>query len=342
MGSLLWITPGCPQGQEIHAPTAAEVPTVGSMTDPDIFATHDDEPGPAHADAAPTDLGDFGDDWGGESISRVAARVRGSTGPPRSGPGGGWSAVRHAVADRLPPAVRGGRLDPTMRGAVTIVVVVLAAAAIAGFLAWRARPTTVAAGGSIAGRVVATGAPTAPVAGSPTSGFLAPSGSFAPGAGASASPTPTPTEIVVDVAGKVRSPGVERLAADARVVDAIDMAGGVLPGTDTTGLALARRLTDGEQILVTGVPGTAPAAVPADPSAGGAGDPAVPAAAGPVNLNLATEAQLDALPGVGPVLASRIIDWRTQHGRFTSPQQLGDVGGVGDKKLADLLPLVTV
>jgi competence protein ComEA len=300
------------------------------MTDPDIFATRRDEPDSTDPDARYADAGD--------ASSRAAARVHGSTGPPRSGPGGGWFAIRHALADRLPPAVRGGRLDPTIRGAVTIVVVVLAAAVIAGLLAWRARPTTVAAGGSIAGRVTAAPAATVAAGRSPTPDSLA------PGAAASASPsrTPAPAEIVVDVAGKVRRPGVVRVGADARVVDAIDLAGGVLPGTDTTGLALARRLTDGEQILVTGIPGTAPAVAPVDPSAGGTGDAAGSATAGPVNLNLATEAQLDALPGVGPVLASRIIDWRTQHGPFTSPQQLGDVGGVGDKKLADLLPLVTV
>ncbi|MCW2523147.1 MAG: DNA-binding protein, partial [Frankiales bacterium] len=149
--------------------------------------------------------------------------------------------------------------------------------------------------------------------------------------------------VVVDVVGKVRHPGVYRLAAGARVDDAVRAAGGAVGGTDLARLNLARKLVDGEQLAV-GVAGASSAPPPAvdtsaaDGSAGGSST----AAAGPLDLNAATETQLDALPGVGPVLAQRIIDWRTAHGRFDSVQQLNSVSGIGDAKFADLAPLVSV
>jgi competence protein ComEA len=137
-------------------------------------------------------------------------------------------------------------------------------------------------------------------------------------------------QVTVDVAGKVAKPGLRRLPKGARVADALAAAGGPLPGTDTTALNLARTLTDGEQILV----GVHPPP-PADPSA------AAPAAPGaPVSLTSATPAQLDALPGVGPVLAQHIVDFRTQHGGFTSLQQLRQIPGIGPRKFATLQPLV--
>ena len=104
-------------------------------------------------------------------------------------------------------------------------------------------------------------------------------------------------------------------------------------GVDLSTVNLAAPITDGEQIAVA-VPG-APAV--ADGSGTGAA-----AAGAPVNLNTATAAQFDALPGVGPVLAQHIVDWRTQHGRFTSVDQLREVSGIGEAKYADLKPFVTV
>jgi competence protein ComEA len=102
-------------------------------------------------------------------------------------------------------------------------------------------------------------------------------------------------------------------------------------------LNLARKLTDGELVAV-GVPG-APAGGGEAPTGG---DPAAGGAAGPVDLNTATLAQLDTLPGVGPVLAQRILDWRTAHGQFASVDQLGDVPGIGESRMAQLRDLVTV
>nr|WP_240983107.1 ComEA family DNA-binding protein [Streptomyces sp. S3(2020)] len=148
-------------------------------------------------------------------------------------------------------------------------------------------------------------------------------------------------EIVVDVSGKVREPGVHRLPAGSRVADALRAAGGVRSGTDTAGLNRARFLVDGEQVVV-GAP-----AVPGVGSGGTAGGPvgsagSVPGAgpAAPVSLNTATVDQLDTLPGVGPVLAQHIVDYRTQHGGFRSVDELREVNGIGERRFADLRNLV--
>ncbi|MFF6985909.1 helix-hairpin-helix domain-containing protein [Streptomyces sp. NPDC010273] len=147
-------------------------------------------------------------------------------------------------------------------------------------------------------------------------------------------------EIVVDVGGKVREPGVHRLPAGSRVTDALRAAGGVRPGTNTEGLNRARFLVDGEQIVVGG---PAPAAVPGAGganTAGVAGSVAGAAPTAPVSLNTGTADQLNTLPGVGPVLAQHIIDYRTQHGGFRSVDELRQVNGIGDRRFADLRDLV--
>ncbi|GAA4848369.1 helix-hairpin-helix domain-containing protein [Kitasatospora terrestris] len=132
-------------------------------------------------------------------------------------------------------------------------------------------------------------------------------------------------QVVVDVAGDVQNPGLRTLPGGSRVADALRAAGGALPGTDTDGLNLARVLTDGEQILVGG-----------PPPAGSA------APAGPLSLNRATTEQLDTLPGVGPTLAQRIVQYRLAHGPFSSLDELRQVGGIGPRKFDDLKPLLTL
>lgn len=151
------------------------------------------------------------------------------------------------------------------------------------------------------------------------------------------------TEIVVDVSGKVREPGVHRLPAGSRVTDALRAAGGVRPGTNTDGLNRARFLVDGEQIVVGGpLPAAAPGAGGANTTGitGSAGSAAGAAPTAPVSLNTATADQLNTLPGVGPVLAQHIIDYRTQHGGFRSVDELRQVNGIGDRRFADLRDLV--
>lgn len=150
----------------------------------------------------------------------------------------------------------------------------------------------------------------------------------------SATPSATPDEeVTVDVAGKVRRPGIVVLPAGSRVVDAIEAAGGARPGVDTSSLNLARVLVDGEQVLV-GVP--APAVVP------GAASGAPPAPGALVNLNTATAAELESLPEVGPVTAAAILAWRDEHGGFTAVDELLEVDGIGEATLATITPHVTV
>lgn len=141
--------------------------------------------------------------------------------------------------------------------------------------------------------------------------------------------TAAPPELVIDVEGKVRRPGIVTLPKGSRVVDAIKAAGGVKGKADTASLNMARKVDDGEQILV----GVAPVAG-AESVAGAPG--------AKVNLNNATIEQLDELPGVGPVTAKSILDWRTKNGHFSKVEDLLDVKGIGQATLDDLRDLVTV
>jgi competence protein ComEA len=138
----------------------------------------------------------------------------------------------------------------------------------------------------------------------------------------------------------VRHPGVVRLTAGARVQDALRAAGGALPGSDLVGINLAQLLSDGEQVLVARV--GRGSTVSTGGSGGVAAGPSAPGAAGSatVDLNTGDVTALDALPGVGPVLAQRIVDWRTAHGRFTSIDELDEVSGIGDKLMAEIRPHV--
>lgn len=150
----------------------------------------------------------------------------------------------------------------------------------------------------------------------------------AAGATVGAAPAEAP-EVVVHVVGQVLQPGLVHLPAGARLADAIDAAGGAGPEADLAAINLARVLTDGEQVVVPR-PGEQPQ------SAGAAGgDPAI-------DLNTAATADLDTLPGIGPVLAQRIVDWRTEHGAFTAVDELAEVRGIGSSLLEGLRDLVRV
>lgn len=138
--------------------------------------------------------------------------------------------------------------------------------------------------------------------------------------------------IYVHVAGQVSSPGLYRLAADARVVDAVAAAGGTTAEADLQAINLARAVTDGEQLLV---PAVGEADVAATGQLGVAAD-------GKVNINTADAAALDTLPRVGPALAKRIIEWRETNGAFRSVDDLLGVSGIGEKMLAGLRDQVTV
>lgn len=227
-----------------------------------------------------------------------------------------------AHRERRGSALTGIRWAAGRPAALAMVLLAVLAVIGAGCWVWAARPHRLPTG--------VAGAAALPSI-SPGGSLLSPLARPSPSGG-----TGTAPGLVVDVVGKVRRPGIYRLPAGARVNDAVAAAGGVLTGVDPVSVNLARKLSDGEQ-LVIGLPaGAAPAAggvTTGDATAGGAG-------AGPVDLNSASTAQLDALPGVGPVLAQRIVDWRTQHGRFASVDQLRSVSGIGDAKFRDLAPLV--
>jgi competence protein ComEA len=135
-------------------------------------------------------------------------------------------------------------------------------------------------------------------------------------------------ELLVHVAGAVRRPGVYRIAGDGRVIQAVRLAGGPTRRADLSGLNLAAKLVDGQQVLVPlRVPAASVASGPGSASGAGA------ARAGPVSLSAATVDQLDALDGIGPALAARIVAWRAQHGGFASVDQLLDVPGIGQARL---------
>jgi competence protein ComEA len=151
-------------------------------------------------------------------------------------------------------------------------------------------------------------------------------GAYAPSSSATAPPAaaPAPAVVVVDVVGAVRRPGVLRLPGGSRVLDAVRKAHPTR-AANLDGLNLAERLSDGEQVVVPG-PGVEL------PVASGAG--AAPTA--PVHLNSATLEQLETLDGIGPALAQRIIDYRTQHGGFQSLADLDQVSGIGPARMAAL------
>jgi competence protein ComEA len=156
----------------------------------------------------------------------------------------------------------------------------------------------------------------------------------APALPAVALPSPTPVGIVVDVGGRVRHPGLVTLSPGARVADALRAAGGALRRADLRLVDLAARVSDG-QLLLVGISGVGPTGAAGTTGASGAD-------AGPVNLNTATVDQLDGLPGIGPVLAQRILDWRSAHNGFHRLEDLKQVSGIGDATYADLAPLVAV
>jgi competence protein ComEA len=239
----------------------------------------------------------------------------------------------------LPAALRGARVTgPRAAAAGLLLVLVVAGGAFGARVAW--------ARASSAPHVVAPAAPGSTrgsALGVRTSGHTGFASVTA--TGGAGGPPATSARITVHVVGQVKAPGVFELPLGSRVEDAVERAGGARSGADLGAINLARPLVDGEQVRVP-KPGEAVAAAPrqgAGPGSGvGAGGSGASAPGGLLNLNTATGAQLEDLPGVGPVLAQRIVDWRTEHGRFTSVDELGEVSGIGEKMLAQLQPKVTV
>lgn len=259
--------------------------------------------------------------------------------PEQRAPGGsGEPPGRHARRPVRTPGRLAGwledRLPPSLQGRVRIGVGHLAllttvAAVALGLLAFSVVRSADPGELAPARAEVDRGGP-----GQPPAGLTGPaSAGDAQLAGATAGPAAV-DEVVVDVAGKVRRPGIVRLPAGSRVVDALEAAGGPRPGVDLTGLNLARVLTDGEQVLVGQPAALGPAAAPAPGAA--------PAGGTLVNLNTAAQAELETLPGVGPVTAMSILEWRAENGAFSSVDELLEVSGIGEATLAEIAPYVTI
>ncbi|CAN5576517.1 hypothetical protein BH24ACT4_BH24ACT4_16040 [soil metagenome] len=167
-----------------------------------------------------------------------------------------------------------------------------------------------------------------------------------PGGSEPVGPTTTavPTEVVAHAAGAVARPGIYRLDPTARVDDLVRAAGGLAPDADGARLNLAAPLTDGARVYVPRVGEEAPPEVagPDVPAGGGQGASPDESSDAPININTADEAALDELPGVGPAIAGAIVTYRTENGAFSSFDELLDVRGIGEAKLADITPLATV
>lgn len=209
------------------------------------------------------------------------------------------------------------------------VVVLIGVALVAGVIWYR-----IGVGGASAGEPGA-----APPATTTTS-------SAATSTRAESSPTKggkgEPATIAVHVAGAVQHPGVVELRAGARAIDAVEAVGGALADGDLDRLNLAAKVTDGQRVYVAKVGQADPGAVGDGAGGTGGGDLTGGTAGTKVNLNTASEAQLEELPGIGPTYAEAIIAERQRRGGFTSVNDLRSVRGIGDKRFAELAPLVTV
>jgi competence protein ComEA len=249
-----------------------------------------------------------------------------------------WRArLRARVSARLHVTA----FDPGRRGVAVLVVLALVGASGGAWYFLRAAPHVQTADADPPADGGSARSPTESIA--PTDGFVP------VGVGVLPSALPSPSkasELVVDVVGKVAKPGVITLPPGSRIVDAIAAAGGALPHTDLTALDLARKLSDGQEIFVGVPPPSGPAAMSAGGVVGDGTDVGIDAAAGSsdaiVDINTATEAELETLPGVGTATAEKILAWRTQHGRFTSVTQLQQVSGIGPAKYAALAGRVKV
>jgi competence protein ComEA len=246
--------------------------------------------------------------------SGLAAPKEPSERPPpewsRASGGRGSTQVAAEILDEL-PRQRFSRMHVGVIGTLLILGLLTA-----GWLLLRARPVAVASPGD----VVTISTPVQTLA------------SATPSASKGAS------KIVVHVLGAVRHPGLVKLPEKSRVQDAIDAAGGLTRRADPGELNLAQLLTDGQQLLI----GTTrdPAGEVRDQP--GSGTDTGPSATGALDLNRASQSQLEELPGVGPVTAQAILTWRQQHGRFSRIEELQEVDGIGPKTYAQIAPHVRV
>lgn len=280
------------------------------------------------------------DFWGEERPARVPrpASARPASARPASPRGDHRPTIGDGIGDRLRDLWDTWRADPRFGLAVLVAVAV-----IAGVIWYQ-----VGTGGGASEQGTAASRATPAAArpgGTPSGDDTRPSAvDAAPGGGTASGDEP----LVVHVAGAVQHPGVVELEPGARVIDALEAAGGGLADADLDRLNLAAKLVDGQRVLVqrVGDPSApdqaAPGATVPGGAPGAAGDPDAGTTNGLVNLNSATSVQLEELPGIGPVLAEAIITERTRRGGFRSVNELRDVRGIGEKRFTDLVDRVTV
>lgn len=252
-----------------------------------------------------------------QSIERVRSILASNDEPNGQAEDGELSDVG-ASAEARP------RVGADRQSVLAFVVTAVVAAVIASAVTWFSRPTS---------------EPVAPPALSTTS--QPPTSNIAP------TPSDTSpgsaTTLVVSVIGHVAKPGLVTLPEGSRVADAIAACGGASPEADLTTVNLARLLTDGEQIAV-GVPGGEDSGNTSGTPGGAAqtGGTAQKGAGTKVNINTASAEDFDSLPGIGPVIATRIVDFRTKNGKFKSVDDLSNVSGIGPSIMGNIKDLVTV
>lgn len=278
------------------------------------------------------------------SVDRLYRRLTGADPDQRTGPGEGAEPDPNTVLPRwLPEADTDSnrwrdrwaavRADPGRAGVIGLAVVGILAVLVTVFTLVRDKPMPVVSAKLPPVQVTAAATSTARSSSSP---------------GPESGPAGPGQPVVVSVVGLVKAPGLITVASGARVADVIAAAGGVVGSADTVGLNMARRVADGEQVVVGLAPAPGrPPALGSSISAAGSQQPgdaaSTPArSAGVLDLNTATAEQLDALPGIGPVTAAAIVSWRSEHGPFTAVDQLGDVDGIGPARLDKLRALVRV
>ena len=295
--------------------------------------------------------------------SPSAAGAAPPAGPPRSGrrsagwvpathpgagtdpPGaGGWerdarlAELRERVSDGLPPFWRRARVGLPLPAAVVTLLLLTAVAGAAVTVLLLGRPGEA--------REVVPARAVVPVSGGqddagPSPGEAGQIAASAPPLAGHAPATP-PLPLVVHVVGAVARAGVVEVPAGARVADAVEAAGGLTAEAELTRLNLARPLADGEQVHVPRPGEEMVVAAPPAPGVPGAAGGGTGATGQVLDLNAADQAGLETLPGIGPVLAERILQWRDAHGRFTAVDELGEVSGIGTALMERLRPLVTV
>ncbi|WP_245663444.1 helix-hairpin-helix domain-containing protein [Nocardia inohanensis] len=319
--------------------------------------------------------------WDDESLDDLEPDPRPDPPPPAwlSEPTGPLSLWHERL---VPERFRGTRWDPGPRGVLVLTAIAGLVIALTATMAMRDQPTVRAVPPITPAASIDSGAEAPAAAGTPATapgaqqpavarphdsqaggpapgmpaanagaGTITPPGSN-PAGGSAAAPSshPATPEIVVSVVGLVERGGLLRFPPGARIADALKSAT-PKPEADLTGLNLAQPLCDGDQIVI-GRTGSRPTVQqigstvvngPTPVSAvSGSAQPRPSGPAAKTNLNTATESELDALPGVGPVTAKAILEWRTKHGRFTSIDQLSEIDGIGPTRLARLRNAVTI